>query len=151
MSVATTFFPLPDGAEEGDAYASTMLSSDVGEGSFAASQYAVLCELTRGNVEAVLKSTEILARGLNMLNTAVVGSTCLAIDDAVSETRVAMHCRNCPEFMAFEAVNVPICANRCLMRAFTLYHMAAQLIEDAAFPLERRFALAIGALCPKAL
>ncbi|WP_223291895.1 phasin family protein [Defluviicoccus vanus] len=151
MSDVTMFFPQPDGAEQGDAHASAMLSSDLDEGSFAASQYAVLCELTRGNTEALLKSTEILTRGLNMLNTAVVGSTCLTIDDAVSETRVAMRCRNCSELMAFEAANVRICASRCLMRGFTLYRMAAQLIEDAAFPLERRFALAIDALCPKAL
>ena len=116
-----------------------------------ADQAAVLYEFSRGNAEAVLKATDIFARGLNMLRTAVVGSACMATEDVITETRMAISSRSMQQLVVFAADNVTFNIRCCLCRTCTLCRMATQLMEDTLFPLERRIMVAWDLLEPKGL
>ncbi|NJO55398.1 MAG: phasin family protein [Rhodospirillales bacterium] len=107
-------------------------------------------QITFGNLEAVLKSTDILARGMRMLNTAVIGSTCMTMDDTIADSRSAMSCRSVKTFVVREVDLAMVTVNRSLGRMTVLGRMASQLIEDALFPLERRFFIVFDLLNRKA-
>lgn len=111
---------------------------------------AVCCELPLGNIEALLKSTDIFARGLKMMNTAVVGSACMALDDAIADTQTAMSCRSLQQLVELESDTAKAAFQRCLGQASVLCRMATQLVQDALFPLERRVVVAFDLLARNA-
>lgn len=120
-------------------------SQDSGRGDDAALRegpFVLLYQHSLGNVEAVLKAGDILARGLKMMNTAVVGSTCMAIDDAIADARTALSCRSVDQLVEVEKEAAQTSFRRCLCRASVLCRMATQLMQDVLFPLERRVVLA---------
>jgi Phasin protein. len=104
--------------------------------------YELFSDISRANLEAMLKATDIFARGLKMLNTAMIGSSWMAVDDAIADARVAMSCRGPRELFLLEASSMPMNIRRYLNRAFVLRRMTTQLVQDALFPLERRLVLA---------
>lgn len=106
------------------------------------SLFTALIEHSIGNLEALLKASDIFARGFKMMNTAVVGSTCMAIDDAMADTRTALSCRSWQQMVEIETEAALLGLQRYLGRASVLCRMATQLVQDALFPLERRIGVA---------
>lgn len=104
--------------------------------------YEVICALSRANFEAMIKATDIFTRGAKVLNTAMIGSSWMALDDVVANARLAMNCRDPRELFLLEASSLPMNIRRYLHRATVLRRMATELLQDALFPLERRLVLA---------
>ncbi len=109
-----------------------------------------LGEYSYGTIEAIFKANNILARGFPMLSTAIVGSTCMALDDVLADARAALGCRNAWQWVEYEAEAGRLTAQRCWNRAILLSRMATQLAEDSLFPLERHFFLGFDLLARKA-
>ncbi len=111
-----------------------------------------LRDFATGNVEAVLKSAEILARGLRALNFNMHGATNMTVDDGVSAARALMDCATVPQWIELQPELVKLNAGRATIRALLLSVMTMQAAEEALFPLivranaaHRVFARTLGA------
>lgn len=102
------------------------------------------------NVQAALKSTDILFRGLRVLNFSVGGAASMTLDDGMSAARALMGCRTVLEWMDLQAELVKLNGGRLTIRALFLSVMALQMTEEAIFPLIRR-ANATRRFCDRAL
>lgn len=91
-----------------------------------------------GNLQALVKSGDILARGFRLLNTALVGNAWMTLDDSIAELQARMSCGNLRQLLSLEADIGRRSVSRSVQRLCVVVRMAGQLSEDAAVPLQRR-------------
>lgn len=90
------------------------------------------------NVDAALKATEILSRGVRALNFNVHGAATMTAEDGLSAARALMDCKTVPQWIELQSELVKLNAGRTAIRALLLSVMAIQVTEEALFPLIRR-------------
>ncbi len=91
------------------------------------------------NVDAMLKSAEILSRGFCAIADAMRGTVSMTIDDGRSAARAVMGCGSAPESIELQSELVKLNAGRATIRALLLAVMTVQVTEEALFPLIARF------------
>jgi hypothetical protein len=96
------------------------------------------------NVDAFLKSVEILSRGIRAVNSSAHGTASMTLDDGLSAFRALMGCRTLPEWIDLQSELVKLNSGRVAIRALLLSVMSVQVTEEALFPLIRRANAAFG-------
>ncbi len=99
---------------------------------------------TAENVDAVLKSAEILSRGFCAFKHNWLGATCMSIDDGKSAARALMGCATVPHLIHLQADLIKLNSSRATIRALLLSVMTVQVTEETLFPLIRRVDAAFG-------
>lgn len=97
-----------------------------------------LCEIAVGNVDAMVKSLTILERGSRALQTTGIGLACMTIEEAGSAAKALQTCSNPVNRLGLGALLVRLTILRIGMRMLLASMTAAEVIDDAAFPLVRR-------------
>lgn len=103
-------------------------------------------DYTAQNVQAALKSADILSRGLRVLGFNVCGATNMTVDDGVAATRALMDCRTLPDWIKLQSELVKLNIGRATIRALVLSVMTVQVTEEAWFPLLSRANATYGVL-----
>ncbi len=98
-----------------------------------------------GCVDAVLKSQEILWRGVRVWQAAVDGTVHTVLHEAFADVRTRLSCQSVGSMLALERDLFAIGLGRLTDRAALLGRMLVQTVEDASEPLWRRCILGVDA------
>jgi hypothetical protein len=92
---------------------------------------------------AAMKSVEILARSSRAWTAALFGATWTNIDDAFTDQRTRLSCRDLHSLYRLEAELAPRRLSEMIWRCSLLAEIAAQVVEDSMYPMKRRVDAAI--------
>lgn len=90
------------------------------------------------NVDAMMKSRTILARGVRAFNDASLGVALMSVEQAAAAAKGISNCRTVADWVDFRNCLVKFSAARMVGTACMLSNMAVQVAEDASVPLTRR-------------
>lgn len=90
------------------------------------------------NVDAMLKSAEILSRGFCAIVDAMRGTVSMTIDDGRSAARALMVRGSVPQSIELQTELLKLNAGRATIRALLVAVMTVQVTEEALFPLVAR-------------
>jgi hypothetical protein len=90
------------------------------------------------NVDAMMKSRTILARGVRALNNASLGVALMSVEHAASAAKGISDCRTVADWVDVQNCLVKLGAGRMVATACMLSNMAVQVAEDVSVPLTRR-------------
>ncbi|MCU0839181.1 MAG: hypothetical protein MUE49_10730 [Rhodospirillales bacterium] len=98
-----------------------------------------------GCVDAVLKSQEIVWRGVRVWQAALDGTVHTVLHETFADLRTRLSCQSLGSLLALERDLVAISVSRLTDRAAFLGRMVVQTVEDASEPLWRRCTLGLDA------
>jgi hypothetical protein len=90
------------------------------------------------NMDAMVKSRTILARGVRALDNASLGVALMSVEHAAAAAKGISECRTFAELVDVRNCVVKLGLGRMVESALMLSNMAVQVAEDASVPLTRR-------------
>jgi hypothetical protein len=90
------------------------------------------------NMDAMMKSRTILARGVRALDNASLGVALMSVEHAAAAAKGVSECRTFADLVDVRNCLVRLGVGRMAENACMLSNMAVQVAEDAVVPLTRR-------------
>jgi len=151
MTVRATLEPTsgPTHAAETEAEASRSLPFTVGGIAF--TEFFDWFGFGARNVDAMMKSRTILARGVGALNNASLGVAMMSVEHAAAAVKGLSDCRTLADWFDVQNCIVKLGVGRMIGTTCMLSNMAVQVAEDASVPVTRRMGASFDEITAKSV
>ncbi len=105
--------------------------------------YDELAGFGKDNVEAVMKSGAIMARGAQAFNDVWLGLARASVEDAVGAANALFGCKTLPEMVEVQTGLAQVQYENFVAESRRLSDMSARLAENAAAPITERVTVAV--------
>jgi len=103
------------------------------------------------NVDAMMKSRTILARGVGALNNASLGVALMSVEHAAAAAKGISNCRTLADWIDVQNCIVKLGIGRMIGTTCMLSNMAVQVAEDASVPVTRRMGASFDEITAKSV
>jgi len=103
------------------------------------------------NVDAMMKSRTILARGIRAFNNASLGVVLMSGEHAVAAAKGLSDCRTLADWIDVQKCIVKLGVGRMIGTTCLLSNMTVQVAEDASVPLARRMGASFDEIAAKSV